>query len=149
MTASNHLAAGAVIATVVSNPLVAVPLAFISHFAMDAMPHYGDSSKRSWFNRHFQYVLIADLVTSLVLLSYILYLAPQNIILLTICAAVAVVPDVLWLPYYLADRKQKNREYSRVAKFLKWIQWGERPWGIIIEVVVFILLVHTLVGQIG
>jgi hypothetical protein len=33
--------AGAIIALAISQPLIALPLAFVSHFVLDALPHYG------------------------------------------------------------------------------------------------------------
>jgi hypothetical protein len=124
---------GALIAAVLPQPAVAIPLAFVSHFVLDAMPHYGDTNKHSWLNRNFKYVLAIDLVLSILFLSAIIALQPVSWVLLIICGIVAVSPDVLWLPYFLADLKHQELEHSRLAKFLKWIQWGERPWGIYIE----------------
>jgi hypothetical protein len=149
MTASNHAVAGAVIASVVANPVIAIPLAFASHFVMDAMPHYGDRNKSSWLNRNFHYVLVSDFIVTLSFISFTIFKSPPNLFMIFICAVVAVLPDVLWLPYYLADIRHKDCPHSKTARFLKWIQWGERPWGIVIEIGVFILLVHTFIKQIS
>ena len=40
MTATNHVATGVLIAVVVPDPWVALPLAFASHFVCDALPHF-------------------------------------------------------------------------------------------------------------
>lgn len=135
MTGSNHVVAGALIATVVQQPVAAIPLAFLSHFVLDALPHYGDTDQRSWLNRHFSYVLIIDgLITTIFLMS-ILILQPSGWLVMIIAGLVAVSPDLLWLPYYLAYLKHEHKEDTKLAAFLKWIQWGERPWGIYVEVV--------------
>ena len=133
MTASNHVVAGAVIAAAVPQAAIALPLAFISHFIMDALPHYGDNDNHSWLNRHFKYVLGVDLALTLIFLIGLLVLQPANWVLLVLAGLVAVSPDILWLPYFLADLKHQHKEHSKLAKLLKWIQWGERPWGIYIE----------------
>lgn len=41
MTGLNHVTTGALIVTAVDNPWLAIPLAFVSHFVMDGIPHYG------------------------------------------------------------------------------------------------------------
>lgn len=40
MTATNHALTGVVIALAIKQPLLAIPLAFATHFAMDAVPHF-------------------------------------------------------------------------------------------------------------
>lgn len=144
MTASNHVVAGAVIAAAVPQAAIALPLAFVSHFIMDALPHYGDTDKHSWLNRHFKYVLGIDLLLTLIFLIGLTVFQPANWGLLALGGLVAVSPDVLWLPYFLADLKHEQKEHSKLAKLLKWIQWGERPWGIYIEGAVLIGLLAIL-----
>ncbi len=41
MTGFNHAVTGALIAGAVGNPFLAIPLAFASHFVLDAIPHFG------------------------------------------------------------------------------------------------------------
>ncbi len=148
MTASNHVVAGALIATAVTQPIIAIPLAFLSHFVMDALPHYGDNSKHSWLNRNFKYVLMTDLTIASLFILGIIFAQPASWVLIVACAIVAVSPDILWLPYYLADLRHEPKEHSTLAKFLKWIQWGERPWGIYLELVVFASLLSIFVRNI-
>lgn len=144
MTASNHVVAGAVIAAAVPQAAIALPLAFLSHFVMDALPHYGDNDKHSWLNRHFKYVLGIDLLLTVVFLVGLLVFQPSNWGLLALGGLVAVSPDILWLPYFLADLKHEHKEHSKLAKLLKWIQWGERPRGIYIEGAVLVGLLAVL-----
>lgn len=140
MTGSNHLVAGALIAATVTQPMVAIPLAFMSHFFMDAMPHYGDTNERSWLSRNFKYILALDAVIGLSFLIAVMVLQPLNWGLIVACAIIAVLPDALWVPYFLADIKHEYKQPTKVARFLKWIQWGERPWGIYLELILLIYL---------
>lgn len=133
MTATNHVVAGAFIASIFPSALLAIPFAFISHFVMDTLPHYGDNNQHSWLNRHFKYVLIADILLSLIFLTGLVYFQPENWALLVICAVVAASPDLLWFPYFIAAQKGQERKPSKLARILKAIQWGERPWGLYIE----------------
>ena len=41
MTATNHALSGALIGLAVMQPILALPLAFVSHFMLDAVPHFG------------------------------------------------------------------------------------------------------------
>lgn len=126
---------GAIIAASMPKPAIAIPLALASHFVLDALPHYGDSTGRSWLGRHFDFVLLTDAAISVFFLASILLLQPENWFLILVCGFVAVIPDILWLPYYLADKRGETIEDTPLARFLKWIQWAERPWGMIIEIV--------------
>lgn len=145
MTGSNHVVAGALIGAVVIQPAVAVPAALASHFIMDALPHYGDNNRNSWLNRHFKYVLATDGLIMVLFLAGIAILQPIDWSLMMLCALFAVLPDVIWLPHYLADLRRDPKPLGRFARFSKWIQWGERPWGIYIEAAVFAGLLTTFV----
>lgn len=145
MTGSNHVVTGALIATVIPQPLVAVPLALLSHFVLDMLPHFGDTDQHSWLNRNFIYILAADAFICASFLLALVILQPVNWVLMIICGVVAVSPDALWLPYYLAERKGIQREHSPLAKLFKWIQWGERPSGIYIEAAAFVMLLTVFV----
>lgn len=134
MTGSNHVVAGAIIAASVSQPAIAIPAAFASHFVMDALPHYGDNTGRSWLSRHFHVILTIDAIICALFLLGLVIFQPASWLLLIICAIIAVSPDFLWLPYYLADLRGQVRPESPLARLFKWIQWGERPWGIYIEI---------------
>lgn len=149
MTGSNHVVTGALIAVAIPQAAVAVPLALASHFVLDALPHYGDNNRHSWLNRHFHYVLLADAVIGVSIIAALLVLQPLHWPLIVLCGLIAVAPDVIWLPHYLADRRGEYREPSHFARFSKWIQWGERPWGIYIELawlVAFGLLLVSLLS---
>jgi hypothetical protein len=148
VTASNHVVTGALIATAVAQPAAAIPLALASHFVLDALPHYGDTNKSSWLNRNFKYILGVDLLLASIFLLGLVIAQPASWFLLALCGVVAVSPDLLWLPYFLADLKHEQKEHSKLAKLLKWIQWGERPWGIYLEIVVLVGLLAVFLQSI-
>lgn len=148
MTGSNHVVAGALIGAVVVQPAVAVPVALASHFVMDALPHYGDNNQNSWLNRNFRYVLAIDGLVMLSFIVAILTMQPSNWPLLLLCAFVAVLPDAIWLPHYLADMRGNPIQPGPFARFSKWIQWGERPWGIYIEIAALAILLAVFFATI-
>jgi hypothetical protein len=140
---------GALIATAVNQPFAAIPLAFMSHFVLDALPHYGDTNKRSWLNRNFKYILAVDILLASIFLGAIVLMQPASWFLLALCGVIAASPDILWFPYFLADLRHEEMHDTKLAKFLKWIQWGERPWGIYLEVVVLVGLVTAFLRNIS
>lgn len=128
MTGTNHLLTGAAIGAAIANP-VALPVAFVSHFVLDLLPHYGNDSKA-----RMRKVLATDAVTCATLLINLLAWRPEHWQLMLACGVLAALPDALWIPYELAERRNQPREYKKLAQFLHDIQWGERPWGLRIEV---------------
>jgi hypothetical protein len=61
MLITNHVLSGAVIGAATDNPAVAPPLGAASHFALDALPHWG-----KWLSKsHFLRVAVADGLTGL------------------------------------------------------------------------------------
>ena len=59
MTGFNHGMTGAVIALTVKKPELAIPLSFLSHFAQDAIPHFGIPGYKL-FTKKFNLGLLAD-----------------------------------------------------------------------------------------
>ena len=61
MLITNHVLSGAAIGAAVGNPAAALPLGVASHFALDAVPHWG-----KWLSKsHFLRVAVADGLTGL------------------------------------------------------------------------------------
>lgn len=110
-----HVVVGAAIATKVVNPLLAIPLAFGSHFLLDKIPHWnphlntemkrhGKPTKRS------SAIVIIDVCTSLVAGFFIASKAlPNSAHSITILFAsfAAVLPDIIEGPYFFLGIKSK------------------------------------------
>jgi hypothetical protein len=142
MTATNHMLTGAVIAATVRQPLLVVPLAFLSHFVLDVFPHFGvEESDTAARNNHplFKTVLSLDLIIlSLALIIIPITLHGQDlpwwVLLLGMLAA--WVPDIVWIDHLYRDMKGHVRKPPhRLTRFHQKIQWFERPPGIITEVI--------------
>jgi hypothetical protein len=133
MMAINHAVGGAIIGAAVSNPLLAVPLAFASHFALDAIPHYepvagskADSiSSKKFFREQI-------LINGLLCFGLVLALAitqPKNWLLIAVCAFAGASPDFMWLPRFLHTRKT-GRDLPSTNPLLRFhsrIQWWTSP----------------------
>ena len=135
MTATNHVVTGAVIGAAITNPILAIPIAFLAHFALDALPHYGDDNHTS---KKFLYVLIADMSLAMAVLISIAVLGLPNWPLLVACGVACASPDLMWLPRWIDEmRGKKPPAMGAIRKFHSRIQWCERSWGIGVEAIWF------------
>jgi hypothetical protein len=143
MTATNHMLTGAVIAAAVQQPVLVVPLALLSHFVLDAFPHFGvEESDSAARNNHplFKAVLTIDLIVLFAALLFVPMIfdthVPAWVLLVGMMAAYA--PDVVWLSHFWHDRQGHPRKApGRLTRFHQKIQWFERPPGIIAEIIWF------------
>lgn len=138
MLATNHAFAGSIIGAVLPLPL-AIPLAFASHFVLDALPHYGiDLTQR---NKHRIYRLIVFSDTFLAL-SYAVAAAFLGKWNMEITGWVAWSPDLVWVIYYFSHGRNLHLlPRNRFMKFHMDIQRYERPWGIVVELVFAAVLI--------
>ena len=123
MLETPHVFVGAAIAVAIPNPLIAIPLAFASHFILETVPHwnphlntetekYGQPTKRSTI------ITVVDSTVALISGSFFAYQAlPNTGHALTILAAcfVSILPDLVEAPYFFLN--------FRKAIIKKWILW--------------------------
>lgn len=131
MTATTHALTGALIATLVRRPAYAIPLAFISHFICDALPHFG---LRMHFGSPAMYVwLVLD---GIALVSIALFLARKKVKrqkLLAISAFAAMIPDLAWFYYGVRYTLSDTADMDILSRFHSHIQWAESPIGITVD----------------
>jgi len=134
---------GAVIAAMVREPLLVVPLAVLSHFVLDAFPHFGvEESDTLERNNHplFRAVLTLDLLvlfTALIFVPILFHGAVQWWVLL-LGMLMAWIPDAVWLVHFYHDKKGHLRKPpNRLTRFHQKIQWFEHPPGIVTEIIWF------------
>lgn len=138
-----HVLVGAAIGVTVSNPILSLPLALLSHFATDYLPHwnphinteikkYGSITKKSLL------ILAADSGGALILGSSIAFLKSQSLsqfLVIMACCLMAVVPDVLEIPYYFFKKKIKWME--DLIDFQRAHQWNvPAVWGLLAQLIV-------------
>ncbi|HUC95457.1 MAG TPA: hypothetical protein VMR76_00670 [Candidatus Saccharimonadia bacterium] len=156
MTITNHLLAGTLIGLAVSQPELAIVLAYSSHFAMDAIPHFGYPGGNSFAtaikenSKHkLSYVVaILTVITFVALLGFII---DKHRYFALIVGLVAVIPDAfLVFNYWFYERKGKEMKGPIAYLNLEFhgkIQF-ERPWGVITESVATVLLFLLLLRNI-
>jgi hypothetical protein len=141
MTATNHAVTGAIIGTMVANPVLALTLAFLSHFVLDMIPHFGVGKESDNFikSRKFAIYLVADAALCLVL---VLGLAIAHLHMwwfIAICAFVATTPDFGSINRWWQARHGRLKQWKPgpFIRFASKIQWFEHPIGALVEVVWF------------
>lgn len=136
MTAPNHALTGALIGITLHEPLLAMPLAFLSHFACDAIPHYDpdleDGPKRLT-SKEFIYVqLVAGPVLCFALVVILFTAKPQHWLLAAVCAFLAASPDLFWIPRFtrVIRTHKESRGKNWFLRFHSLVQWktGARFW---------------------
>lgn len=123
MLETPHVLVGAAIATKIPNPLIAIPLAFASHFILEMVPHWNphlnsETKKFGHVTRKSTVITAIDSTMALVFGSIIAFKylpdATQVFNVLA-CSFFAVLPDVMEGPYFFLKMKSKFIE--------KWISF--------------------------
>jgi hypothetical protein len=146
VTATNHALTGAVIALAVDKPLLAIPLALLSHFALDALPHWDYAINRSlptdkrFFDKKFNTLLGIDLLIAFIAMVIIGINFPDQKWLIWSCMATAAAPDAMWAYYrgYLPKFKHIKPKLNWIARFHQNIQWSQTAAGFFVEIAWFI-----------
>lgn len=145
MTATNHALTGAVIALAIKQPWLALPLAVGSHFAMDALPHFGNHPRFALDSRSFLFLLAADAGAAFAVLLSLVVLLPGYWLMPVAAAMLAMSPDLLWFPNYV--RGVNGRKQKKLDPITRWhssIQRYELPWGWYVELVWFFCFLPLL-----
>ncbi|OGL38436.1 hypothetical protein A3B63_00700 [Candidatus Saccharibacteria bacterium RIFCSPLOWO2_01_FULL_49_22] len=149
MTAVNHAITGSVIALVIDKPLLAIPLAFASHFLQDALPHFGYPGNEG-FGEAFKHrlttiILIIDPLLIISFLAALIYYSAD--VWVYIAAIAAVLPDFEWpVAYWGFERKGKKPWRSPIGNLHWRIQKLERSWGLFVEIAWYVLGMLLLIS---
>jgi hypothetical protein len=129
MTGFNHGVTGAAIALTLKQPALAIPLAFISHFIQDAIPHFGLDEKEL-FKKRFNIILVLDFLFALILMIILAILFP------------AASPDLMWAYHRLYVERINNHKpkLGITARMHHKIQWSQTLSGIYVEALWFLLV---------
>ncbi len=145
MLETPHVVVGAAIATVIPNPFLAIPLAFLSHFALDMIPHWNphlntEKKKYGKITKQSTYIIIGDVIASLVIgLLMARRVLPDtgHTIGVLFGAFAGVLPDIVEGPYFFLNLRTKATD--KWLKFQKSIQNDAEPfWGITTQVITLI-----------
>ena len=144
MTATNHTLTGVVIGSVVASPYLALPIAFVSHFVLDWLPHY-DSKDNNHTSRRFLYTLSLDIAIASAILLSIIIISPNNYVLLVASAVIAASADLMWFqPWVNEIRGVTNKPPGKLKKFHSDIQKRTGPKMIYVEIAWACLMITIL-----
>lgn len=142
MLETPHVAIGAAIATKIPNPIIAIPLAFLSHFVLDKVPHWNphiitETKKFGHPTKKSTTIIIVDCVIALTLGSIIAYNTLPNInmaISVLLCSFASILPDLVEFPYFYFKRRDKF--YTVWSSFQKSLQSDTTPfWGLLTQLI--------------
>jgi hypothetical protein len=135
MTATNHTLTGAAIGFIIGKPELAIPLAIVSHYVLDAIPHFGASDPdKNIKSKIFRDYLIAEAFICAAIVAGLALLHPFNWVLAATCAFAAAAPDLLSFKRYYYTSHGKKWRPGLYSKFAHNIQWFEKPIGAVVEV---------------
>lgn len=144
MTATGHAVIGAIIAAKFGNPYVAIPLAFLSHFAADWFPHWDTATefRKKGVKRVFIESFV-DVCLGFSLSYFILTtLFPQtNLVYGFVIILVSQSPDWLMAPYFFFKIKIPPFTWAYRMQ-LPFDNSLKAPWGILTQVTVLILFLY-------
>ena len=130
MTGLIHSLTGGLIARFLPLP-IALPLALASHFALDALPHYGIPQADRDRSKLWKVFFTVD---ALAAFGIAVYAVAEHHYAMFLGGLIAVLPDFLWVARVVKTRSFDLSHHGNW--FTRWhakIQIFERPWGIWIE----------------
>jgi hypothetical protein len=146
MTGLNHAVTGALVAVAIDKPILALPAAFLSHFAADFILHWDYKLKPVYR----ELVIIMDLTLSLSLLLVLSIIFDDSKRLIIAGGLLGILPDAMWLPHIIRGEQSPMNGKSilhKVRLFHHKIQ-HELAIGAVVEAVWFIAAV-VLIFQVG
>ncbi len=143
MTATNHALSGALIGALLPLP-VAIPAAFMSHFILDKIPHYGIDDDQRNSSKIYKTIVFSD-VTIALTIGVAAALLHKWAMLAGGIAAYS--PDATLVHYYFSNGHTFNiKPKNGFMKFHLAMQY-ERPWGIFPELAVGLAMVPFVISR--
>ncbi len=134
MISLNHVLAGTAIGLAVKEPALAAPLAFLSHFLLDATPHFS----YAWPGWKMRTIWALDALASTLVLVLLCTAQPTLAFAILAGGMFAELPDLFWLYERLVIKGKSNFWYFA---FHRKIQWSETQRGLAYEAGYFVILV--------
>ena len=152
MTLTNHFMTGVGIAVLTKNPYIAFPLALVSHYVLDSLPHYGfkiwDQRNQGKFKIVFRTMLVLDVILFSLFFNFLL---SSNVPSWYYFAGLfAYLPDLAWWYIWAIPEKfgTVRAELNFINRFHSNIQKFERLWGVIPETVYGLVVFMFIKGAI-
>jgi hypothetical protein len=145
MTLTNHILTGSVLAKFLPLP-IAVPLAFASHFVLDALPHFDVVEDRVMkYHQKLWIVFTVTDVSIAVVLS--VWLITSGHVGWWLVGLVAYSPDLAWFYRFTVQERFGTQQRGKASWFNQFhndIQKYERVWGAAVELMYGLLVFAVL-----
>ncbi len=144
MTSTTHSLVAVAIAAKISNPTLAIPLAFASNFLLDTIPHwdFGFGWRQKGKTKLFwEGVLDVSLSYFLATVIFLKFLPLVNPLLLYASVFASQLPDWLEVPYLLFNwKKEPFHFFYRIQHHIhrKW----DLPWGVVPQIAIVLPLLY-------
>jgi hypothetical protein len=132
--AINHALTGAILGLALANP-VALPLAVVSHYVMDGLPHH-DWHNPDFKSLSYRIVLLVDVLLCVALTVVITLKHPADWWVVVLSAFLAASPDFMWLGDFFSTRGWQPQSVKRrhaAVRLHAWVQWFHKPLGLVVE----------------
>lgn len=152
MTATNHTLTGAVLGLAAGSVLpwwAVLPLAVLTHYAMDALPHFGQRNNEAAALNRLKWLLPLDAAVALAVLLALFFARPPYWLLAVAAGVLCASPDLLRVGRFtrFLHRGEIVRANDWQARFHRYIQWGEWLWGAWVELAWFMALGYVLLTK--
>lgn len=125
-----HTIVGVTIASKIGNPLLALPLAFLSNFLIDLIPHwnphlYSEMNHDGKVSRKSTIICLVDSSLALAVGLFLVFRFWPNItkvVIVLLGCFLAVLADVLEAPYFFLG--SKNKYILKLISFQRKFQWN-------------------------
>lgn len=144
MTALNHTVTGALVAAAIGEPVIALPAALLSHFAIDILPHWDYKLPGGLVMR--QAALMIDITFSLFVLLILAITVDASRRMIIAGGFLGAVPDLMWAQYLVTGKAaaKPNKFIEPLRRFHLWIQRSETRAGIYFEVFWLVLTLYLI-----
>lgn len=139
MLLTNHALTGALLGLSIENEAILMPTALASHFVLDVFPHVGGTNLS--FKRPAGFIIGSiDLTTATLVTIVIALAAPDRAVRVFIGSFFACLPDFFHIPEILTGK----RIDGAIGRFHIWIQWGESPFGLTVDIAYAMLMLYLI-----
>lgn len=151
MLETPHVAVGAAIAAKIPNPFVAIPLAFISHFVLDKVPHWNphlntETKEFGYPTKKSTILVIIDCSLALLtgsLIAYSVWPDKHHALTIFLASFFSILPDLIEAPYFYLKNRSKFLE-DWIA-FQKSIQVDTTPFlGLLTQIITLVAVIIWL-----
>jgi len=146
-----HALAGATIATKSANPLIVLPLAFLSNFILDILPHWNphlntEIKKYGKLTNKTKIIVIADSLVGLTIglwAAFHFWPDPGRILLVITSCFLAITVDLAEAPYFFLG--YNHPFIQKVMKLQKRLQFNVPFWPGILSQAIFVCLCFWII----